>query len=216
VPDFDPIGTLPVLQITYPGPRPDSWNPEPKAYERFSRWFQNQTSIKLEVQPAPLSNLSPKQSPIAVLTGNTAVDFGKMDFRSLRAFVQKGGVLMIDSTGGNKAFAASVHDSLLPSAFPGVHLADLPTSDPILNGTGRCMDFLPKPHLRTYASTLLNGVPPSVQYAQFGRGEVIVSDLDVTTGLLNSGTYGINGYTPAYCQSLMKNVILWALSRYSH
>jgi hypothetical protein len=209
--DFDPTNTVPVLQVTYPG----VWNPEPKAYERFSRWFQNQTSLKLDVQPTSLLNLHSQAAPLAVLTGNQAVDFSKMDLHALQEFVQKGGILFIDATGGNKGFADSVRQSLLPAAFPTANPTGIPVSDPILAGTGPCMDTLPKAHLRNYASLMLNGVAPSVQYAAVGKGAIIISDLDVTTGLLGSGTYGIMGYTPAYCQSLMKDVVLWALSRYS-
>jgi hypothetical protein len=216
VPDFAPIGTMPVLQITYSGAKPHAWDPEPKAYEQFSRWFQNQTSIKLDVQPTMLTAIAPAQAPIAVLTGNQAVDFSKMDLHALSEFVRKGGVLMIDSTGGNKAFAASVKDSLLPNAFPGMTTESAAASNPILAGGLPCMDNLPKAHLRSYASMLLDGVAPNVQFGVYGQGAVIISDLDITTGLLNSGTYGIYGYTPAYCQSLMKNVMIWALSRYVH
>jgi hypothetical protein len=209
--DFDPTATIPVLQVMYPG----NWNPEPKAYERFGRWFQNQTSLKLDVQPTALLNLHPQSAPLAVMSGNQAVDFSKMDFHALQDFVQQGGILFIDAAGGNKDFANSVRQSFLPAAFPSANPTAIPFSDPILAGNGPCMDPLPKAHLRNYASILLNGVVPAVQYAAVGKGAIIVSDLDVTTGLLNSGTYGILGYTPAYCQSLMKNVVLWSVSRYS-
>lgn len=210
-PDFAATGTVPIVQVTYPGP----WNSEPKAYERFGRWFQKQTSIKLDLQPTDLKAISPEQGPIAVLTGNDAVDFSKLDLHALQAFVQHGGVLMIDSTGGNKAFTASVEESLLPNAFPQITLETIPPSDPILAGTGPCMDALGKPRLRNYASIVLDGISPGVKYAPVGRGAVIFSNLDITTGLLGSGTYGIVGYTPSYSQALMKNVILWAISRYS-
>jgi hypothetical protein len=209
-PDFEPVGTVPVQQISYPG----AWNPEPKAYERFPRWFQKQTSIKLDVQPANLLDLSVAQGPVAVLTGNAAVDFGKMDLHALHDYVAQGGVLVIDSTGGNKAFAASVRNGFLANAFPGVIPTGIPADHPIFAGNKACMDAIPKPRLRNYASMLLNGEAPNLEYANVGKGTLILSDLDITTGLLASGTYGIYGYTPTYCQSLMKNVILWAISRY--
>jgi hypothetical protein len=210
-PDFDPIGTLPIFRISYKG----TWDPEPKAFERFPRWFMKQTSIKLDIEPSDVMDLSPRVGPVAYLTGNTAVDFSKMDLRALHDYVADGGVLVIDSTGGNKAFADSVRTSLLPGAFPGVDPTDIPLDHPILAGGSECMDSLPKPRLRNYASQMLNGVAPSVQYATVGKGTIVVSNLDLTTGLLNSGTFGILGYTPAYSQSLLKNVILWALKRYS-
>jgi hypothetical protein len=208
--DFTATSTIPILQVTYPG----AWNPEPKAYERFGRWFQNQTSLALDVQPTSLLNLHSQAAPLAVLTGNKPADFSKMDLHALQEFVQKGGILFIDAAGGSKEFADSVRQSLLPTAFPSANPTGIPFSDPIMAGNGPCMDPLPKAHLRNYASQLLNGVAPSVQYAAVGKGAIIISDLDVTTGLLGSGTYGILGYTPAYCQSLMKNVVLWSLGRY--
>jgi hypothetical protein len=209
-PTFDPIGTVPILKISYPG----SWNPEPKAFERFGRWFQKQTSLKLDVQPSSMLDLNAQQAPVAVLTGNSSFDFSKMDFHALHQFVADGGVLLIDSTGGNKAFADSVRKTLLPHAFPGVMPTGIPTEHPLLSGTGACTDALPKPRLKRYASAQLNGVAPNIQYATVEKGTIIISDLDITTGLLNSGTYGIFGYTPAYDQSFVKNVILWALGRY--
>jgi hypothetical protein len=219
-PTFEPTGAVPLLQIQYPG----LWNPEPKAYDRFSRWFQKQTSLKLDVQPANLVDLNSDMGPVAVITGNTPVDFSKMDLHVLHDFVAGGGVLLIDATGGSKSFADSIKASLMPRAFPGVVTSAMPASHPILAGAGACMDSLPKPRVRRYATALLNasghdtmteGAPP-VEYATVDKGTIIISDLDITTALLNSGTYGIYGYTPAYSQSLVKNVILWALSRYHH
>jgi hypothetical protein len=209
-PDFDPVGTVPILQLSYAGP----WNPEPKAFERFGRWFQKQTSIKLDVQPTKITDLMPGEAPVAVLTGNARANFGQTNFHALHEFVAKGGVLVIDPTGGSKAFLASVQKYLLPGAFPNALPTDLPITHPILAGTGACMDPLPKPRLRSFASLQISGIPPGVQYAQFGKGAIILCPLDITTGLLDSGTYGIMGYTPGYSQSLMKNIILWALGRY--
>ena len=44
-----------------------------------------------------------------------------------------------------------------------------------------------------------------------GRGHIILSPIDLTSGLLNTNTWGILGYDPAYSQSLLKNLILWTL-----
>lgn len=205
-----PIGKLPVYQVSYPG----RWNPEPGAWLRFPRWFQQETGIEMAVQSVDIKAMDPKGAPVALLTGNTLVNFAKVDTHALREYVEKGGVVMIDSTGGSKEFARSIREGLLPLAFPGIHFSGIPGDHPILNGKGPCADALPKPHLRNYTFTLLNGVAPSVQFASIGKGAVIISDLDITTGLLNSGTYATFGYTPAYCQSLVKNILLWTISRY--
>ncbi len=208
--DVAPLATVPVYRISYPG----AWNPEPGAWLRFARLFQSQTSLALDVIPTDVRALNFNDAPVAILTGNADLDFSKLDLKALRKYVSDGGVLIIDSTGGSKAFAAAVKQGLFPLAFPGAQPSGIPRDHPILAGTGTCMDPLPKPRLRNYTASLLNGAAPGVQYATFGKGTIVVSDLDLTTGLLNSGTYGIYGYTPAYCQSLVKNVLLWTLNRY--
>jgi len=39
---------------------------------------------------------------------------------------------------------------------------------------------------------------------------VIYSPLDLSTGLLNTGTWGVIGYQPESAMEIVKNVILWA------
>ena len=60
----------------------------------------------------------------------------------------------------------------------------------------------------------MSATPPGVQYLTFGAGTVIVSDLDVTTALVHTTTFGILGYTPEYADGLYKNAILWTLTRF--
>jgi hypothetical protein len=207
-----PLGTVPVQRVMYAGGQCD---PEPASWSRFSRWFIDQTSLALDVEPTDLKGLDIHRGPIAVLTGNKPVLFGPMDLHALQAFVKGGGTLVIDSTGGDKEFARSVRESLLPSAFGGVAPTGMPLEHPILAGTGDCMTPLPKPRLRKYAVEQLGmGNPPGVQYLTYGSGTVIVSDLDLSTALLHSSTYGILGYTPDYADGLMKNAILWTLTRF--
>ena len=46
-----------------------------------------------------------------------------------------------------------------------------------------------------------------------GKGWVIFSRLDLTTGLLGTQSWGILGFDPAYSQALVKNAVLWAEAR---
>lgn len=209
-PKVHALGTIPVARIQYPG----DWDPEPAAWTRFGRWFQDQTSLAVSVRPMNAGDLNPKTTPVATLTGVSAVDFSKMNLQALRKYVNDGGVLFIDACGGNRAFAKTVRDQLLPTAFGDVQPMSLDASSSVLVGAGDCMDPLPKPQLRQSAITRLGGLLPQVDAIHAGKGMVFVSDLDVTAGLLGTGTLSIVGYTPAYCDSLMKNVLLWTVSRY--
>ena len=209
-----PVGTVPVQQLTYGGG--GNPVPEPGAYTRFGRWFIDQTSIALDVQLTDLKAVTLKTGPVAVLSGTGTVDFAKADVSGLRAFVHGGGTLLVDADGGDKAFAKSVREGLLTSAFGGVAPAAMPVTNPIMAGGDACMTSLADgPRLRQYASDQLgNAHPPVPQYFIYGSGTVIVCDLDCTTALLHTGTYGILGYTPDYADALYKNAILWTLSRF--
>jgi hypothetical protein len=215
-----PLGTVPVQRLTYAGGRS---NPEPGAWVRFPRWFIDHTSLSIDVVPTDVASVTLKDGPIAVLTGNQAVDFSKVDLGPLSRFVHDGGTVLIDADGGTplaadgrpNGFAKSVRDQLLPTAFGGPVVDALPASHPILAGVGACMTPLPAPRLRQYAAEQLGmGHGPAVQYLTYGSGTVIVSDLDLTTALLHSATYGVMGYRPDYADALYKNAILWTLTRF--
>jgi hypothetical protein len=209
-PLFAPAGTIPVVRIQYPG----NWDPQPGAWLRFPRYFQNDTSLAIAVTPEPIDQLSFPAVPVAVLTGNTAVDFDHMNLAPLHDFVAAGGIVVIDAVSANKDFIKSVREQLVPKAFGDAQIQPLDPTQPVLAGTGDGMDPLPKPRLRQYAIETLQQTPPSLDLITLGKGAVIISDLDLTCGLLNTSTWGICGYEPDYANSLMKNVMLWASARY--
>ena len=76
---------------------------------------------------------------------------------------------------------------------------------PILAGKATGMDNLAVPRLRPGAGPL----QPRFRILSSGKGYVIHSSLDLTTGLLGTNTYGVLGYQPAYARGFVKNLLLW-------
>ena len=72
-------------------------------------------------------------------------------------------------------------------------------------------DLPTPPLLRRYAKGVLKNDVPPIDAIYAGKGTVLISRLDVTSGLLGTGTWGILGYDPAYAQSFMKNAIFWTV-----
>jgi hypothetical protein len=72
------------------------------------------------------------------------------------------------------------------------------------------MEDLRKPRVRPFVTERGGSANPTLQSLRFGDGVVILSDLDITSGLLGTETYGIYGYEPSYAQALLKNAIFWA------
>ena len=68
-----------------------------------------------------------------------------------------------------------------------------------------------KRRLRPDAATRLGRSAGGLRILSSGKGHVLYTPLDLTSGLLGINTLGILGYDPTYAQALMKNVIFWTL-----
>ena len=202
-----PSRTFRVARLSYAG----NWDPEPAGWQRFSRWFQLQTGYGLDVVSVPIRNLRPGTAPIAHLTGTARYDLTEEEAASIKRYVQSGGVLLVDMCGGTGAFDKGLQTSLYFKEFADVPWQTISSSHPLLAGEMAGMEDLSKPRLRRFTIESLGrdvGLPEELH---FGRGHILATPLDITTGLLGTGTWGILGYEPDYAQSLLKNAILWTL-----
>jgi hypothetical protein len=203
-----PESARPIARLEYA----DEWDPEPYAWTRFSRYFQWETHKGITPTIVSLRSLTIDTAPMAVLTGTVRHDFTAKECVAAKAYVEEGGVLMIDACGGSTAFAKSVQTTLLPLAFADSTLQPIPNNHPLLIASRPGANDLVKPLLRSYANQN-GGKTLPIEVMQVGKGWVIFSRLDVTTGLLGTQSWGILGYDPAYAQALMKNAVLWAEAR---
>ena len=197
-PPGEPTSKLRLARISYAG----NWNPEPYAWKRFSRLLQTETGKSLDIQTASAEDLAPNTAPLSHLTGTASYHFTDSETSALKNYVESGGILLIDSAGGQAAFANSIQHDLLPRAFPNVRLAPIPSDHPLMANLSL--------RLRPYAIDQLGRSPPAIQLAQAGRGYVLFTPLDLHTGLLNTNTWGILGYTPESSEQFMRNLVTWA------
>ena len=148
----------------------------------------------------------------AHLTGTAAIDLGDQDKQAIRKFVEDGGVLMIDAAGGSKEFASSMQ-RMMTSAFPSAQLQPITHAPVLLSDQFDGMYDLNKPRLRSYAVEKgFSGDAATMQILSSGKGHVIFSPLDVSSGLLGTDTYGILGYSHDYSEKFVQNLLLWMLN----
>lgn len=206
-----PTRTITMARIRYGG----NWDPEPAAWPRFSRYMQWETGWKIDVQPTPAQELDTNTFQLAHLTGSTRDLPSDTDIVHIRKYVQEGGVLLVDICGGSTDFYTAFNDKWLPAIFPGVEAQPLDPTDPLL--TGKLDRMAPsasdvsKPRLRPYAVEKIGNTGMRIRSFDFGKGRVIYSTIDLTTGLLGTNTWGILGFTPEWSQAFCKNVVLWAV-----
>jgi hypothetical protein len=104
----------------------------------------------------------------------------------------------------------SVKDDLLPRAFAGIELTRLDQDHPLLTSKGDGMSQLWPLEVRDFVRGLATPIDRGIWILRSGKGAVVVSSLDITSGLLGTNTWGIAGFTPEYSLGLAKNFVLWA------
>ncbi|HZN65212.1 MAG TPA: DUF4159 domain-containing protein [Tepidisphaeraceae bacterium] len=204
-PTDSPATKVAVARVKYPG----NWDPEPGAWPRFRKYMEWEGGLAVEHPPVELKELKFSETPVAHLTGNVMHNFIEEDAAAIKAFVEEGGVLLIDSCGGVQSFNDAVRD-LLDKALPGAKGEPLTAEHPLLKSTGKEPLSLKG---RPFTTETMKDKLPDVTVMQSGKGHVVWSRLDVTTGLLGTGTWGILGYEPDSAQALVRNVLVWSRSR---
>jgi hypothetical protein len=200
-----PTFVVKIARLKYAG----NWDPEPYAWTRFGRWLQWQNDTALSITPVAIADLKSGAAPLAVLTGTAAYAPSPTEIASLRAFVDAGGTLFIDVCGAGGEFASCIEVDLLAKLSAGVKPEPIPPTDPIIAGGGAWnMDDLSKSQYRLGTVDRLGAAGVKLRSLTIGKGRVIYSPIDVTSGLLGTNTLGIIGYTPASANSVAKNVVI--------
>jgi hypothetical protein len=117
---------------------------------------------------------------------------------------------LLDPCGGSQELALSLQRDVAQAAFPDQAPRDVNERDQFIGGTGAGMEDLTKPLMRVYAVEQLENKLPSMQIMPAGKGWIVISKLDLVSGLLDTNTWGILGYDRTYAQPLMKNMLLYA------
>jgi hypothetical protein len=200
--------TIPIARLKYAG----DWDPEPYAWQRMARLFRRETSLGLAPTPTDIEKLTTRTAPLAHLTGLGAVTLTDSQLKSLKNYVDGGGVLLVDACAGARPFVQSIKSGLLARAFGATPPEALRPDHPILAGKGDGLVQIVKPQLRPYVFTVLGGHFPKLQIVESGKGAVLFSELDLTSGLLGTNTLGIVGYDPDYAARFISNTILWTVN----
>ena len=203
-----PTTTIPIARLKYDG----DWDPEPWAWTRMAKLFRRQTSIGLDVIPIEIEKLSTGVAPIAHLTGTAAFSLSDPQVAAIKKFVESGGVLIVDPCGGKPAVAQSIRTNILARAFPTKEPLAVRADHPLVSGVGAGMAELVKAQVRPYVFSVMGQHFTRPLLLESGRGAVIASDLDLTSGLLGTSTYGIAGYEPQYAERFVSNAILWTIN----
>src|SRR4051812_11226297 len=144
---------------------------------------------------------------MAVMTGANARTPSDQELAPTAKYVRDGGMLLVDACGGSGAFANRIEE-WLAKLDPNAKLEPMSPDDEFLKKSDAGSIDLGPERLRLYATQQLGGNGPRLKTMKLGKGRVIFTPLDYTSGLMGMNTWGILGYTPEYSEQLAMNVVL--------
>ena len=128
----------------------------------------------------------------------------------MKAYVTGGGVLLIDSCGGSEPFIDSMRKAL-GTVFFDSKLARVTPAHPLLSKGPPGMTDLGIAKVRMYVTEKVGQHHGGFEILSAGKGHVILSTMDITSGLLGTDTCGIWGFTADYAHSFVQNAIFWTV-----
>ena len=202
-------GTIKIVTATI-GDQP---LPETDVYASMKNVMFNATGYELLVEVMPLANIGQADATLVHLIGVDGVELSMAEKDALKAYVESGGTVLIETLGGRGDFAATVsrqftdvvsgQDQLLRS-----RTGSIITGRDLADGRVRNRRVIFRPLTIELANPgtamMLRG------FLQDERYPVLVSNEDISLGMLGVRQYGINGYSVDSSRNIMINVLLEA------
>ena len=194
--------TVKLARLKYNG----NYDPEPLAYERFGNLLAAQHKIKLDlVGPIDIKDLAASGATVAALTGTGELKLTDAQRKDLKAFVAKGGLLVIDAAGGSRAFADSA-EKTLKEMFGAFKLRVLASTSTLYRRSGMAISGVK--YRRRTALRLGRRTQPNLKGIMVdSRVGVVFSREDITAGLVGYPSWTVDGYQPESAFELMRNIV---------
>jgi len=186
-----------------PDPEPGAW---PRLVKVAAAKFGLNVKLSENVPPAKL----PADKPtLAHLTGTTVFKATDEEVKALKTYLDGGGTLFADATGGSPKFTSSFQE-LAGRLYPSGSLDVIAPTEPLYKSATPATTEI---SFRNFS--ILNGRKghlPQIRGIKDAKGRYVIlfSELDITSGLLNTNTWGIDGYTPESAEALANCILHFA------
>ena len=199
---------LNLARIGYKG----DWSNEPYGWKRFEAYLHNEVACKLNIGwNIPFDSPKLSVAQVAHITGDSPIVLSDAEKDGLRKFLTDGGTLIVDASCGAESFFDSMVEQL-KEVLPGGELTLLPVDSPLITGVGipGAVD-ISKVEYRRAARRFSEGkaTPKLWVYNLQKQPAVILSRIDLSTGLLGTEVYGCIGYAPQSAIEIMRNAVLY-------
>lgn len=209
-PDITPTRTIKLARLQHDG----AWDPEPSGWARLAAVMHNESQTTLAIQDVKLGEgkLAAGGYKVAHLTSTGATKLTESQRAELKAFLQGGGTLIADATGGLSDVASALEAEIAAIA-PGGKLEILPTNHAAFAQLRMPVDAIA---FRPFAARRQLGQAkgPRLRAVTIdNRPAIFYSPEDLSVGLVGQPIDGITGYTPDSATALMRSLLLYAADR---
>ncbi len=198
---------VPVVRIKHDG----DWNPEPLSLKRLARVMSVHANTSLEIQePVTIEKLASSKAKVAFLTGMGKLSLTDAQKRAIVQYVKGGGTLLVDAAGGDEDFARSAAREL-ESALPNSYFVRLLANHDMYQLKDNKIEKIAfRPYRENFRPNRRPGPPRIKAINVDGRPGILLSDEDLTLGLLGVPSYTCDGYMPDSAYRLVRNIVLHA------
>jgi hypothetical protein len=184
------------------------YDPEPAGMEKLAKILARDKQVRLKVSaPMSLDKLDASLWPVAHITGTGKIKLSAVELAGMRRFIDAGGVILADATGGAREFVAAFEK--LMAKFGEVNL--VPQNSPLYQAGPY--------HIKSvrYRRVVARTMPRSMKHSprleavyRHGRAVIIFSPDDISAALVGYPLWGLRGYTPEVARKIMTNLIYHA------
>jgi hypothetical protein len=185
-------------------------DPEPGGWRRMVNIAHNDLKLAVNVDAVKLGDgsLNAATHKLAHLTGTAKFKLSDAQKADLRKYIEAGGTLLVDATGGASDFADSAERELAATFSSGKedYLQLLPPDHPLFAAAGKKPErFAYRSFVRGKVAGGLNA-PRLRAYVVGGRPAVLYSREDLSVGMVGQPVDGIIGYAPATATEIVKAI----------
>lgn len=197
-------GDTVVARVQYDG----NWLPEPSVYNPIGNIVYNQSGLEVTTLDTLLDELGDAQASMAHLSGIDKVELTPAQIDAIKAYIGKGGTLLVETVGGLGLFSFEIEKQLRDAL--NVPSGPLSSSNAIISGQ----------NLKGFNNSTVTYRPYTVLRASVGnrprfkamiiddRPAIIFSHDDLSVGAVGGRQFEISGYDIQSSRHLLANMIL--------
>ena len=182
---------------------------EPMLFDNAKGALYNRTGYDLEAQKEPLEDIGGSDASLVYLTGVDPITLTQPQIDAIKAYVDGGGTVLIDTLGGRGKFVGSIEQQLS-------NVLGMPTrldpSNPMVSGSGLGNNDTSLDAAAWRPFTSGGEVDFGDQFRLRaihidGRPAIILSSEDIGMGVMGIRRFGVNGYSINTARALFANIM---------